>query len=161
MNEPKRRWRRRRMWTLPSFPCFLKDVSVQSSLAPHVSNPPSLPLRVLCKRKKNTGGGGWGKKWSQLYNTPSLRSSLLQPTTTTGGSTCAAALRSLHRAHRLQSAGMSAGCSDGTAGKCSGTTVFTVLVYGFIPVSHHLPGNWKHKLMSQKVELHTTHEDVV
>ncbi|KAM7377952.1 hypothetical protein PAMA_013050 [Pampus argenteus] len=35
--------------------------------------------------------------------------------TTAGGSTCAAALRSLQRAHRLQSAGMSAGSSDGTA----------------------------------------------
>ncbi|XP_014195765.1 aryl hydrocarbon receptor nuclear translocator-like protein 2 isoform X2 [Haplochromis burtoni] len=36
-------------------------------------------------------------------------------TTTAGGSSCAAALRSLHRAHRLQSVGMSAGGSDGTA----------------------------------------------
>nr|XP_019955360.1 PREDICTED: aryl hydrocarbon receptor nuclear translocator-like protein 2 isoform X5 [Paralichthys olivaceus] len=47
----------------------------------------------------------------------SLRLSLLFPipTTTAGGSTCAAALRSLQRAHRLQSVGMSAGDSEGTA----------------------------------------------
>ncbi|XP_040886031.1 aryl hydrocarbon receptor nuclear translocator-like protein 2 isoform X3 [Toxotes jaculatrix] len=40
---------------------------------------------------------------------------LLCITTTAGGSTCAAALRSLHRAHRRQSVGMSAGGSEGTA----------------------------------------------
>ncbi|XP_034433733.1 aryl hydrocarbon receptor nuclear translocator-like protein 2 isoform X1 [Hippoglossus hippoglossus] len=39
------------------------------------------------------------------------------PTTTAGGSTCAAALRSLQRAQRLQSVGMSAGDSEGTAGR--------------------------------------------
>uniref|UniRef100_A0A3B3XD07 Aryl hydrocarbon receptor nuclear translocator like 2 n=1 Tax=Poecilia mexicana TaxID=48701 RepID=A0A3B3XD07_9TELE len=38
-------------------------------------------------------------------------------TTTAGVSTCAAALRSLHREHRFQSAGMSTGGSDSTADK--------------------------------------------
>ncbi|XP_028276297.1 aryl hydrocarbon receptor nuclear translocator-like protein 2 isoform X2 [Parambassis ranga] len=44
---------------------------------------------------------------------------LLCITTTAGGSTCAEALRSLHRAHRLQSIGMSAGGSDGTADRAA------------------------------------------
>lgn len=52
-------------------------------------------------------------------------------TTTAGGSSCAAAPRSLHRAHRLQSVGMSAGGSDGTAerpaGRGSGLTTLWLL----------------------------------
>ncbi|XP_042258518.1 aryl hydrocarbon receptor nuclear translocator-like protein 2 isoform X2 [Thunnus maccoyii] len=51
------------------------------------------------------------KEESLLSSSPPL----LCITTTAGGSTCAAALRSLQRAYRLQSVGMSAGGSDGTA----------------------------------------------
>lgn len=69
--------------------------------------------------------GGGEKKNEVNYTTPRLSAAPSSPpllciTTTAGGSTCAAVLRSLHRAHRLQSVGMSAGGADGTADKPAG-----------------------------------------
>lgn len=68
------------------------------------------------------------------YTTPRLSVApssphLLCVTTTAGGSTCAAALRSLHRAHRQQFVGMSAGGSEGTADRPAGRQTTTITVF--------------------------------
>lgn len=121
-----------------SLPCFLNDMSDPFSLIPHVSSPllPPPPASLTKKKKKKYVRRRVKKKKKKMKSTvnceiPRLPAAPSSPLCYYYYSwwqlTCEAVLRSLHRAHRLQSVGMLAGGSDGTAekpeGRCSGNEI--------------------------------------
>lgn len=110
-------------------PVIPKRMGVAFSPIPHVSTPPRLPWKKKEKKKKKLRmEEGEGKNEVNYTTTrlslqlpPLIISSVLQLV-------APHERRSLHRAHRLQSVGMSAGGNDGTAnrpaGRCSGDWPF-------------------------------------